>query len=972
MASKFELATAYVAILPSLEGISEGIEEQMRKAIPSARDTLASGLRGALPSATSGLSSVAGSIGGIVGRGLTTAVTSAGRLMADTFATAGRVAGTAITAGIGAVGAQVVGGGLQRSLNINQAESSLKALGYSGEEMAEIMETANKAVEGTGHYLDHAVTAANQFLAAGITNQDELLSTLQATGKLADMAGVSFGEMGSIMGKNAASGVVQWEDLVQIMDRGVNISSTLADVMGVTTNEVRSMAAAGEISFKDFNAAIQEIEFDSVLYAAENVTVAFNNVRGYLSLIGETMWDPIMDGAGPVFLQMQEWLIDLQANKGFEDAMQKWGDSVENFYAKIQPALDKISDWFGSSDNLSGFFDEFESKAENFKSNIKGMEGPVVGLAVAIGSAMLSQIPIIGNMFGGITVGVGLMGGALWQVYNDSEALQESVGRLGERLVDVFDSSEVDVEGGLGSIGDNLAGIVDNISLFIGGIETNFDLGGLIGSIIDNINSFLEVIYERGGEISTAIGGMFENISGAFEGDSASLGEGLANTLVTLFTAVVDILGVAVPAIVSAVDMVTEVAASDFMQGVFGILANIATWVVGNEAILLSMAGILGTMFVVGKVAGPIMAVVKFFKGFGGAAAAPIAAGAKGLGTAIGAGIQALSAVGMSILTAVPGILAGIAGISAIIIAVGAISWVFSNFGVYDELLNLATFLGELLQNIAHSIASTGVIIVAAIATMSGDIATVIENIWTAVEPILEFAFGSILTAFETYADKLIEAASVILDGVVGIIEASGNAVEQVTNGVSGLIETLDENGMGAAINAGALAGGLFSLAGALTAMAAGNMINSISNGLGNLWEGFTGFVSGNDGGNELLELAEVFSEVSSIIEAMPEDWIKAGDNAYTAGVRIITGLDRGMSSQLRSVEVDILSQIRKMMNNIQAEINSHQLYIRMPDTRFGGGRGYGTVNNNTNNNTTINANTSNSRVLDQILKSSR
>lgn len=970
---KYELSSAYVSILPSLAGLSDELRKQLSVAMPSMRDSLSSALQKSFSGASTGIGKLTSRLGSAISTGAGKAIRGAGKLLTDTFTTAGRTAGLALTTGVGAIGAQVVAGGFSRALGLNEAEASLKALGYSAGELDEIMQTASDSIDGTAYTLDAAVGASTAFLSAGITDQEELLSVLENTSKLADISGRSFEEMGQIMSKNAASGIVQWGDMVQIMDAGVPIQAELAKAMGITGQEVRDMASAGEISFADFNKAVQQIEFDSALYAAENATLAFSNVRAQLSRVGENLWTPLIDGAGPVFVQIRGWLADLQNNTAFTDLMERWANSVEKMYSRIQPSLDKVTDIFSSAESVSGFFDDFEDKTKSFRKNIEGMEGPVIGLGIALGSSLLSQLPIVGSMFGTIGIGVGILGGAFGQIIADSDMLQASLGGLIDSIGSLFTGADFSTEGMLGEIGDTLAGIVDQVSSFIESSGDSIDFGGILGSVLGGINAFLGVIADRGPEISDSITGLFGSIGDAFgKAEGMGIGDGLANTLVSLFTGVLGVVEGAIPVISNVLSLLTGIVTSDFVVGAFDVLVNLAEWVLSNEALLTTAAIALGTMFVAKKVAGPISAMMTWFQGFGKGGAAK-AVGGKGIIASMTTGIQGLGALGLAALKASPGIMAGIAAIGLWIGEVALISWIMEETGGFNALLSLTGFIGDLFTQMTGTLVENGIILAAGIGIVSGHLATAIDNIWPVVEPILTFVLGGLLAALDTYASNFNTLAETVLTGITDIISAFGDSATAVSDGIGSLVDKFSQDGVQAGVGAGAMATGLFALSGALAALAAGNIISTVTGGFSGLWDSFKELMSGDDKSNQLMVLAETFQRVDSIIGKMPETWAAVSTNAFTAGRRIIGGLESGMQTQLSVTQSSILREIRSMMNRIQNEINSTQLYIQAPRMRGGSIPGYGggggtTVNNNTN----INANTQNSRVLDQILNAAR
>ena len=116
------------------------------------------------------LSGAAAKAGEVAGR-ITSAIGSA-------FSTAGKIAGT--FAGIvGTVlGGIAIKGGIDRALNIEDAQAKLTGLGHSTEVVTGIMTNATAAVKGTAFGLGEAATTAAGAVAAGIKPGEDLQRVL--------------------------------------------------------------------------------------------------------------------------------------------------------------------------------------------------------------------------------------------------------------------------------------------------------------------------------------------------------------------------------------------------------------------------------------------------------------------------------------------------------------------------------------------------------------------------------------------------------------------------------------------------------------------------------------------------------------------------------------------------------------------------------------------------------------------------
>lgn len=971
---QYELASAYVAILPSLEGLSKELKSQLDAAMPSMGKSLSNGLNSAMSGAAKGFSNILGKSGSLfagagkaLGSTLTSAVVSTGKTFQEVMSVGAKAAGGALSASIAAVGAQVVGGGLSRALGLNEAESKLQALGYNAQKMQEVMTAAANAVDGTAYAMNESVNSATQFIAAGITNGSDLESVLKNVGKLADISGRSFSDMGAIMSKNASAGIVQWEDMVQLINSGVPIQSYLAKQMGKSTAEIRKMASAGKITFEDFNKAVSGIDFDSAVYAAMNVQLAFKNVRAQLSKIGANLWEPIIDGLGPILVRVREGLVSLQKMPVFNDLMNKIQTSFSGGMEKIKKTIDGVVSVLENAGKSQDVFSKLTDNFKKFRSAITGIEGPLLGVGAAIGSGFLSQLPIVGRLFGRVSIGAGLMGGTLIQAYNSSEDLQNALGGLKDTLKNVlsgfkgFNNADWSK-----SLGDSIAGVVDAISGAFSKIDlskiADLDLSGIFSSIFGNITDFINTISENGGRISDAIkdiiGTVSETVKNISGDQDVSVGDWIGEVVVKGIEIAADAIEFVAPILEGAVKALTKVVNSDITKGILGWLADAAEWIASKEDLLIGLGATLATLFVAGKLSGPLTAMVGFFKGFKGT-------GAAGAGAGLTATITSLGTAGTALLTATPGILAGILGLVAIGLAITAALGAFELVGgfellkivldrVYFLLTDFSVFLKDMFYQIIDTIAY-GITQISGALGISG-------------EDIVPF-----LTEL---ADNFVQILGMISENIRTVVKEIGDVVTEIIDFLKDLIPntvklltTLAEDGLTAGAGALAAAGGITALAASLALLGGGSLLAELGSGLGSLWTGFTSWVTGDDtsAAGKLGEMADAINKFDGNIEKMPETWMFIGEKAYASGSLIIQDFGRGMLDGLVTVQQQIIDGIMAMIATIQAQINTVPLELSVNTPNLAGGSG-NTYNSTTNFDVSVN----NSSVTKSLARSAR
>lgn len=1038
----YEMAAVYATVLPSLKGMAAELKEQMQQAMPSVQRSLRNGLSNAFSSSAvnfnnllAGTTRIFGQMGLALTRSLLGSVRSFGSAFKEVFTASAKAAGTAFTASIAAIGGQVVAGGFSRALNLNEAQAKMEALGYSATKMQEIMGAASGAIDGTAYALNESVGAATQFLAAGITGGTELESVLKSTAKLADISGSTFGEMGAIMSKNAAAGIVQWEDMVQLIDRGVPIQSYLAKQMGKTTAEIKKMASAGEITFDMFAKAVNDIQFDSTTYAAKNITLGFRNVRAQLSKIGANLWEPIVDGLGPIFVKVREGLVALQENTGFMDLINRIQTFLAEGMGAIGDFISKIVDGMKGIGGSVSTIDTVIRKFDAFRESLKGLEGPIIGVGLALTSGLISKIPVVGGLFGQISVGAGLLGGVMFQAYNDSAKLQESIGNLVGIVKDFAGSIQIPADKTMfKTLGDSVSGIIDIINSALSNISGSIDFSALFAGIFTNINDFVNTIAQNGGTIVKAIQDLVTGVMDAFSkinsGSDVSIGEWLATTLVQGIQFAASTLQAVVPLVISLISGIVGVATSDFGQTIFGWLVGLAGFLAEHKTVLVALAGTLAAIFIGSKLIASVTAMISFFKAFkgdpsvldGSNALADMVKGLFGAFNEIITGIggsfkniiktvgEIITSVGEliatiirslqpiikaagstlmlifktlgSVFTAMVRALAVVgqavisaapylAALGVFILAIGGIAYLLDKMNVFEILGKLGNFVTATLTNVITVLLTS----VSGLITVIGDafnmIGGALQTAWQTVEPVLSWLRDSWIAVVETLGGLLTTALPVLTDSVNSFVTAMGENLVNVIGSVDGLLVTLATNGVAAGIGATAAAGGIMALAAAMLALAGTGALGNIASTTSGLITGFVEDKTGKD-----------FSMINQLTE------MARAVAVFNAGVSVMPEQWAAISTTAYTSAYNIMTNFGQGLSDSLISVESRisteianmmqRLQEQITNSALNVNINAGTANaanastNNYNSSTNYNVNVNNSSVVKTMARSAR
>lgn len=317
-----ELATAYVSIIPSTDGIKGQLQKGMSGPIDKVGKESGSRLGGVMV--------------GMAGK----AMKAGGLAVAATFA-------TSLVKGFGRLRA------------IDDARFKLEGLGHDAGTVDQIMSDALGSVKGTAFGLGDAATIAASAVASGIKPGKELEKTLSLTGDAASIAGTTLGEMGSIFGKVAAGNRLSMEEVNQLADRGVPIMQWLADSYGVSALEARKMVESGQVDFARFQSAIETNIGGAALTAGESFGGSFANMGAAVGRFGAVLLGPIFGSAPEVFGNITSVVDRLTERVGpLAERFGVWlPQAFETVQSVVGPIIATVSGWisgFGQSNSETG------------------------------------------------------------------------------------------------------------------------------------------------------------------------------------------------------------------------------------------------------------------------------------------------------------------------------------------------------------------------------------------------------------------------------------------------------------------------------------------------------------------------------------------------------------------------------------------------------------------------------------------
>lgn len=436
--------------------------------------------------------------------------------------------------GIGTVIKQIESGGVKRAMNIENAHFQLQSLLKDEQRVQEVMDSANKSVDGTAYSFDVAAKAASQFTASGITDINKLDTALRATVGTAATYNADYTRMAMIFTQVAGKGRLMGDEILQLSNVGANAAVTIKDFMngindgsieadenltaviknitgGIATTEadVRDMASKGKISFDLFASAMDHAFGDSAAKANETFTGALSNIKAALSRIGAGFVSPLIEQNSEIvklFNAVRLKINDVKKALVFDE-------EIGNVNALSKVVTDKILSMAGSlsefiSDlNLTKPLQLFYNGVKVVTNVLKGLMSVITPIGKALrdsfsGSWLIDALVSMSGWLAKITENFHLSEAASNGFYNALMWLFESLKKVGSAISTFVKNLDVSSAFKIfqSAIGGMLVLIGNSISDFSKWVDESNILGSaleFIGGVINGVSNVLATFAEK-------------------------------------------------------------------------------------------------------------------------------------------------------------------------------------------------------------------------------------------------------------------------------------------------------------------------------------------------------------------------------------------------------------------------------------------------------------------------------------------
>ena len=555
--AKQSLASAYVQIIPSADGISGSLAEALGGEAATAGKSSGASLGASLVSSLKGFLAAAG-IGAMLKSAFTggtefeTAIAKVGtiadtakvpldelkRQISDVSGTMGIEGANLAEATYQAISASVA---TEDAVAFAAKASKLAAAGFTSESSAvDILTTALNAyglgADEAGHVSDVLLTTQN----LGKTSVDELSSSMGNVIPLASAYNVSLENLSSGLAIMTANGIATAEATTYTKSMLNELGDTGSDVSKILQNETGQSFA----QLMDSGASLGDV-----------LQILYDSVDGDSTAFAG-LWSSVEAGTGALSLadagaeKFNDVLGQMQADSNLTetayatmtDTMQHSMDLLQTSAQNLGIALfDSVSGQLGSAVDLASGY--LQTLTDSFQSGglaglAEGLGSIFMDLATNVGPQLLqSGIEMINQLGQGLVTGIpNLLSTALPMVADLASGLRENAGQLVDSGIQFILNMAQGLMDGLPTMIEYIPGIVSDIAgiindnapkLLMAGIQLIITLGkGLINAIpalVANLPQIIQAIVDvitafnwinLGGKIITFFGNGIKNMAG--------------------------------------------------------------------------------------------------------------------------------------------------------------------------------------------------------------------------------------------------------------------------------------------------------------------------------------------------------------------------------------------------------------------------------------------------------------------------
>lgn len=634
--------------------------------------------------------------------------------------TAEIVTGTIGTIGAG-IGTLAATGGITRALNMEKAQTMFKGLKL---DWNDYKNTINDAVDGTAFSMDAAALVAANLAASGVSAGQDMEKALNGATGVAATFGADLGDIGSIFQKVAAQGKLTGETLAQMSDRGINGLSVLSEYLGKSQADVREMVKSGKIDFETFSDAMYSAFGDSAKGANDTFAGVTANIRANVAKIGEIFATPALKGLQQVFAAL------LPCIKSVRVALQPLADTFAAWVEGVVPKAVEV---------LTKLNDKIKELGEGGFGNLPKWVAPAAAaigiLSVGAMGSLISQIPVVGGLLGGLCGVIGKLSNPVALVRGAMSGLTSVFGGISAPVIAM------------------VAVIAALVGAFVQLMVTNEGFRNSIMETVGSIVSSLQPAFQSLMGLLPAFQTLWQAIMSVVE----SLAPVILNLVAAIAPVVSTIISSAVPVISTLIEIMSSLVTQieQFVAPIIQMIADLISAVMPQIQQIITTA-----MQLIQQVIETVWPIIQTII------------------MTVMAAIQAvIETVWPIIQTVIETVLGVIQGIIDTVMALIQGNWE----GVWNGILGIVQTVWNGITSIISTVAQ---IIVGLISGLVDAVVGFFGNLWSNVTSTVSNLWNTVTSTFSSGVNSAIQFASNLLNQVVSFF---GNLWSNVTSTVSNM-----------------------------------------------------------------------------------------------------------------------------------------------------------------------------------------
>ena len=332
------------------------------------------------------------------------------------------------------------------------------------------------------------VTSATKQLVQYGRQVSVLADDLKILGDISLSTGVGIDELAVKYGRVASSNRATTEDIEMMANRGVPIYRELAKVLNTTQAGVREFASQGKIDFETFKRAMEgAVDPEAMEKYEQTLDRAKDKLSGSITTLAGALAGYKIENSQVVIANeglYRSWINLLRAIAGNS----KEGTGLRN--PKLLEGLTKIGDAVAQlvdkvSEHIEPLFQTLGKIVEFIGDNPTTLI-PIITLALNTITGLVSKVPILGNVFGGLGKNISGVWSIVQKLIKGNPLLLAGITALSVAVFDLFQHDEEfkksisELFGSLMEIVKNLTPVVQTlVQAFLSLAQSGVVQGGL-------------------------------------------------------------------------------------------------------------------------------------------------------------------------------------------------------------------------------------------------------------------------------------------------------------------------------------------------------------------------------------------------------------------------------------------------------------------------------------------------------------